>query len=445
MSGEKKGFSLYTSTMVVVANMIGTGVFTSIGFQVIGITSASVIIVLWLLGGVMSLLGALCYAELAASIKKSGGEYAFLSYVFGKPVGFMAAWISILVGFAAPVAAAAVPLGDYFTGSLHLEYVYFIGNYEVSLANIFALSVILIVTIVHSFSHKASSFFQNISTSLKIGFVLVLIAIGLVNGNTGGNDFTLSDEMFSVAFVISLYWVSYSYSGWNAASYIAGEVENPGRNVPRALLMGTGMVTLLYVLLNLVFTWALPFDQMRFQKDVGLIFANEVLGTTWGSVMGLVISFLLVSSVSSMVLAGPRVSRIMAAETGRLPFLARVNRNGIPTVAIVVQCILTFLYVISARFDQVIIFIGFTLNLFTFLTVLGLIVHRIRFKDADRPFKTPLYPLVPILFLVLQGWILVYGIIYKPWESCIGLGFALAGLLVYFATAALGKKQTPAS
>lgn len=434
MSNQK--ISLLTATSVVIANMIGTGVFTSLGFQLLGIESAFAIVCLWLIGGIVAFCGALCYSELGASLPRSGGEYNFLSYIFHPLPGFLSGWVSATVGFAAPVALAGIALGKYSAGFL-----------PGSNPNLIALVTILVITFVHLYSLKAGSRFQNIFTLSKVLLIGLFILAGFMTDAPAQTQFwpveNLSNPkadwrmIYSGAFAISLVWVSYSYSGWNAAAYIAGDMQDPQKNIPKALLRGTLVVTTLYVLLNVVFLWSTPIQDLSGQVEVGFVAANHIFGLTGGKWMALLISFFLVSSISSMIIAGPRVSMTMGEDKPSLAWLAKKTQNGVPANAIFLQTAITVLLVLTATFEQVLTYVGFTLNLFTFATVLGAMVLRRKEPELPRPYRIPFYPLPPLLFLMLNGWMLVFLLTQKPMESLLGLGTLGVGSIIYFA----GKKN----
>ena len=429
----KKRFSLYTAIMVVVANMIGTGVFTSIGFQVAGIKSGSAILLLWLIGGIISFFGAYSYAILGSFYKKNGGEYLFLKSAYSERLGFLSGWISFLLGFAAPIAAACFAFSSYFSGMLHTDPSLKI--FGISSVTIYSVCILIIVTLIHSYSHKVSSLFQNVLSSLKIAILLVLIVIGLVNSNYTEISFALGDHfmdnVWNKAFVFSLFFVTYSYSGWNAASYIGGEVINPKRNVPLALIIGTGTVSILYILLNFVFLKNIPIDHMVNQLDVGVIYATELLGDIWGRVFGGIIAFLLISSISSMVLAGPRVTNAVAKDFKRLSWFSYENKNGLPIRALWIQAFIAIIFVVSSSFESLITMIGFVLNLFTMLTVIGSLRVGLRIKKVSGLINKFVFPWFPVIFLLFQLWILIFGLYSKPIESCIGLLITFIGIPVY--------------
>ena len=240
---------------------------------------------------------------------------------------------------------------------------------------------------------------------------------------------------------IALFFVSYSYSGWNAASYIAGEIDNPQKNLPKSLLYGTAIVTVLYVLLNYVFLYTSPIASLAGKSDVGYVSATFIFGDTGGKIISVIISILLVSSVSSMVMAGPRVSQAMGNDLKFLSFLSKTTKNNTPLNATIFQLVISLFFIFTATFSQVITYIGFTLLLFTFLTVFGLFIIRVKKMNTKDSFRTPFYPLTPILFLIFNTWLLYFGFTQKPLESMIGVATVLLGLVVYF----VGRNKTTES
>ena len=429
MDTKKIGF--YTATSIVIANMIGTGVFTSLGYQVIDIHSVFSLLFLWLVGGVIALCGALSYSELASALPRSGSEYHYLSKIYHPSIGFLSGWVSMTVGFAAPVALSAMLLGGYVNKVFP----------EMN-ATILALSVVYTLTFIHILSIKTGSRFQNIFTLLKILLILFIIISGFILPAHQSISIFPSvnslKDITSSGFAISLFWVSYSYSGWNASSYIAGEIENPRRNVPRSLFIGTLFVAIIYILLNFVFLYTTPMPAMAGQKEVGFVVSKVMFGERGGDIISMIIALLLISSASSMIIVGPRVSQVMGEDNRLLSFLSTKGKFDIPYLAILFQSFISFILIITSTFEQVLIYVGFTLNIFTFLTVLGLIIFRIKHPDIERPYKTWGYPITPIVFLVVTLWILCYGVIIRPHESLIGIGTVLLGLIVYF----IGRNKT---
>lgn len=434
MAGDSRPrlFSPFTAFTLVVASMVGTGVLTSLGFQVAVLQHGFSILALWGLGGVASLCGAMAYAELGSRFPGSGGEYRYLSRLYHPVLGFVAGWASFLIGFAAPVAASGLALGNYLVHSLNLPES--LPGFPLSAPVVIGLTTATLLTLVHARSHTVSGHFQNGFTLLKISVIVALILIGLFAPKTSIDFLPHAQslqELLSPGFVISLYFVSYAYSGWNASAYIAGEIHNPEKNLPRSLLSGTVLVTLLYLSLNAVFLWVVPVTELSGQLETGLIFARRVLGAEWGRWMGLVIALLLVSGMSSMIIAGSRVGRAVASDYPALVWMSRVNSWSIPVHALWVQWILVALYLLTASFEQVILYIGFTLNLFAFLCVLGLVILRLRQGPPEMGYRTPGFPWVPGVFLLFSAWLLVYGLVYQPMESISGISVCLAGALIW--------------
>ena len=428
----KTKFSLTTATALVVANMVGSGVFTSLGFQAAGISSGPALLLLWILGGAIALFGALTYSEAGVLFPRSGGEYHFLTEMFHPALGFLAGWISFLVGFAAPVAAAAMGLGRYLTSALAVPEKTGAGLPSSSLI---AVGVVAVLTVLHSLDKSLGARFQNVITIFKVLFIVLIIVLGLAMGEPTGLSFAPTGralrDVLSPAFAVSMFFVTFSYSGWNAAAYVAGEIENPRRNLPRSLIAGTLIVSVLYIFLNFVFLRTIPIAELSGKLEVGYLFAGRVFGAAGGRLMSAVIAFLLLSSVSAMIIAGPRISRVIGEDYRLFRFLGKTTAKDIPAAAVVVQGLLSVFYIVTSTFDQVIVFIGFTLNLFTFMTVLGVMLMRRKRPDLPRPYRTWGYPWTPAAFLVIHVYILAYGLIYRPRESLAGLGLTAAGLVVY--------------
>jgi APA family basic amino acid/polyamine antiporter len=420
-----------TGAAIVVANMVGTGVFTSLGFQVMDIESGFALLMLWLVGGLIALCGAVSYAELAAAMPRSGGEYHYLSQIYHPALGFLSGWVSATVGFAAPTALAALALGQYAKSvwpGLEPQWL--------------SVAVVLALTLVHGSSTRIGSRLQIIITAVKVVVLVVFIGSGMVVGEGQSIRF-LPDAagwraLLSPAFAVSLVFVSYAYSGWNAAVYVTGEIENPKRNLSRILLAGTAVVLLLYVGLNYVFLRSTPLAGLKGQVEVGFVAATSLFGPLGGRLMGGIIAGLLVSTISSMVFAGPRIVQTMGEDIPALHFLAPKSRAGIPVRALLLQTAITLAFILKPSFQGVLVYAGFVLNLFTFLTVLGLFVLRARQPELPHPYKAWGYPITPLIFLALSGWTLFFILRDKPWESLYGLGTLAVGALVYFLTTRIG-------
>lgn len=417
--------STFTAICIVIADMIGIGVFTSLGFQVADIRTGFPILLLWTLGGAVALCGALCYGELAAAMPRSGGEYHFLSRIYHPAAGFMAGWISATAGFAAPIALAAAAFGSYFHGV-----------FPGTSALMVSLAVAWITALVHLTHLKLGSAYHNFSTLLKIVTILFIIGVGIffcrhpqpipflpVNGDL--------HRIISAPFWVSLIFVLYSYSGWNASTYIINEIRQPKRAVPRSLFIGTLVVLVLYVSLNAIFLHTTPVDQMAGQIEIGQIAGRFNFGESGANIMTLLICLCLLSSLSSMTWIGPRVAMTIGEDFRALRFFAVKNRGDIPVVASLFQIAIVTLLLLTSSFEQVLVYIGFSLTLCTFFTVLGVIVLRRTRPDLPRPYKTWGYPFTPLFFLAVTAFTMAHLLISRPWASLASLATALFGLILY--------------
>jgi APA family basic amino acid/polyamine antiporter len=420
-----KKISAITATNLVVANMIGTGIFTSLGFQVAAITSDLALMALWAVGGFAALCGALCYAELATALPRSGGEYHYLSRIYHPSIGFLSGWISAVVGFPAPIALAGIAFGEYFK-------VFTPGYSPV----VISLIVVWIITAVHLFGIRTEELFQNGATFLKLGLIFVLIIAGFLIGNPQRLDLSFGPESFgtllSGPFAVSLVYVMYAYSGWNAATYITDEVRNPATNVPRALLAGTVSVTVLYLVLNYVFLLTTSKSLLSGKVEVGLLAGQAIFGPTGGKIVSGLIGVGLIATISAMVWLGPRITKRMGEDLPKLKIFAQSSAHGTPYAAIILQVIVVTILVGTGTFQTVLIYTQFSLLLSSFLTVLGLIVLRFREPNLERPYKVWGYPVTPILFLAITLWMMTFVVLEKPKESLLGLITVLAGLIIFF-------------
>lgn len=412
-----------TATLLVVASMVGTGVFTTTGLLLESIPSSPAVLLAWLLGGVIALFGALSYAELVAAMPRNGGEYQLLSRIFHPAVGFVAGWISLIVGFSAPIAAAAIAFGVYFQA-------------VVPAADPVLSAVVLIsaLSMVHAARVTLGSGLQNIFSIAKVTVVAAFIIGGCLLGQperlTEGSIPTLN-ALATPGFAIGLIYVSFAYSGWNGAAYIAGEIRNPQRALPRALALGTALVTLLYLGLNVVFLSAAPQSELAGAIDVGNVAAVSLFGVKAGHLLSGVISLLLVSSVSAMIMAGPRVYQAIGEDYRVFHFLRARSGNSGPIYAICLQAAAAFVMLFTSSFDQLLTYIGFTLSISAGLTVVGVFVLRRREPDMARPYRCWGYPLTPILFIALSCWMVVFTLVADPPVAIVGVATIAAGLVIY--------------
>lgn len=409
---------------LVFASMVGTGVFTSLGFQVAALPSPPVILLLWSIGGLVALCGALSYAELAAALPRSGGEYHFLARIFHPATGLMAGFVSVFVGFSAPIALGALAFGRYAAAAWP-------GLPPLPMS----LAIVVGLALVHAVALRVSGGFQLVATLFKALLICGFIVLGCAKGN--GLDLTLKPGdlllVGSAPFAVSLMFVLYSYSGWNAAVYITGEVENPARAVPAALVCATLAVIMLYVLLNAVFLASAPVGDFAGRIEVGEIAATALLGPDGGRLMSTIISIGLVSSLSALTWAGPRVAQAAGRDFPALAWFAVTTRSGVPRRALLFQTSVVLLLLLTASFEAVLVYAQFALIACSALTVVGLFVLRWREPGLARPFRCPGYPFVPAIFLLASVFTLGYTIVTRPLQAGAGLATLACGAMLYFA------------
>ena len=423
-------FQHQTVTAVVIANMIGTGVFTSLGFQLLDIQSGFAILLLWALGGLIAVCGSMTYAELGSALPRSGGEYNFLTEIYHPSAGFISGWISATIGFSAPTALAAITFSTYLL-TIFPE----INNDW--LRKIIACSLIVILAFIHSSNRKSSGGLQMIFTVMKVG-VIILFCFGAilfakniqpVSFSPNSNDIS---TIFSGSFAVSLIYVSYAYTGWNAATYLSSEIERPQKYLPLILISGTTIVTVLYILLNFVFLSVAPIEDMQGKIEIGFIAAQSAFGGSVANFTGLVLSLLLISTVSAMTIAGPRVLQVIGEDFKVLNILSRKRKDGIPSTAIYIQSSIAIIFILSSSFESILVFAGFTLALNSFVTVIAVFVLRSKQPNLPKPYKTFGYPFTPLIYLALTGWTLYFVIINRPIEVLFSLGIILSGLIFYY-------------
>ena len=416
--------SVIVAAAIVIADMIGVGVFTSLGFQVKGIPSAFSILMLWTVGGLVALCGVFSYSELGAMFPRSSGEYNFLSRAYHPAFGFLAGWISATVGFAAPVALAAMAFGEYGKSVIP----------GVS-PTVLAVGVVWLVSLIQLTGVKHSSNFQFISTVLKVVLIVVFLLTGFVVGTPQPVSFAPSPsavtDIFSAPFAISLVFVMYSFSGWNAATYIIGEIENPAQNLPRAMLAGTAIVMVLYVALNAVFLHTAPVDKLAGQLDVAVVSGRYIFGEVGGRIVAAMICIGLISAISAMMWIGPRVTMTMGEDMPAIAIFARKSSTGVPAYAILFQLAVATVMLFTRSFEAVLDFIQVSLLFCSFFTVLGVIKLRITRPDLPRPYRAWGYPLTPLVFLLVTGFMMYYLLTERPLQAFLGMLIMISGLLIY--------------
>ncbi|MDR2836567.1 MAG: amino acid permease [Bacteroidales bacterium] len=411
-----KQIGLLTAIAYVIANMVGTGVFTSLGFQLSGgVTDIAAIIILWLMGGIIAFTGAQVYGELGAVMPRSGGEYNFLSKLYHPSIGFMSGFFSMFVGFAAPIALAAMALSEYFSNI-----------YSGINVKIIAAGIIIIISVVHAIGIKSGSIFQMFFTVLKIILIIVFIIASFFLASKHQEISIIPtkitwQQIMSSGFAISLIYVYYSYSGWNAASYFVSELKNPAKTLPRSLIVGTVIVIFLYLFLNFSFLLVSPIADLSGKVDVGAIAATSIFGNTGGIIISGIISILLISTISSMIFVGPRVIQTIGEDYKAFHFLSKKTKTGVPLLAIVVQSSISLILLFTSTFETLLSYLGIVMNIFAFLTVMGVFIHRKKYPKMERKYKTWGYPVTPIIFMLFVLWNMGYMFVFKSFESITAL------------------------
>jgi APA family basic amino acid/polyamine antiporter len=458
------GFSI--TAAIVIANMIGTGVFTSTGLQARDLHDPATILAAWIVGGVLALCGAAAYAELGAMMPEAGGEYVYLGRAYHPAVGFLSGWVTLTAGFSASIAVSALAFATYLAKlvpgldapAAWLTADLAVGDHHlltIALGAREAVAIALIVGItgLHSFDTRLGGWVQAGFTGVKvlliIGFIVCGVALGHGDWHNLRSQHGGLTNLTTPQFAMALMYVSFAYSGWNAAAYVAGEVVRPERTLPRSLLAGTGVVMLVYVLLNLVFLYAVPSDSLAGLPggggpviEVGDAAAHQLFGSRAAALVTSVIALALVSGVSAMMIAGPRIYAAMAAD-GALPGpLSRYNRRGVPTVAVVAQGALGIVFVLVGDLGQLIRSVGFLLAIFAALTVGAVFILRRRGHRA--PYRTFGYPVTPILFIALSGWIAYAQVEGHFAESMVVLAVLAVGGVLYRAFGRAPRRSTAA-
>jgi APA family basic amino acid/polyamine antiporter len=437
--GLERRLGLFPLTNIVIANMIGAGIFTASGLLMADLKKPLLMLSLWIAGGVIALCGALSYGELGAAIPRAGGEYIFLSKLFHPAFGFLSGWVSFFAGFSAPIAASAIGFSEYLTrafpGLLNLGL--FDSSIEATaLKKFYSILVIIIFTLIHARGIKAGSRVQNFLTVLKVALIVGLVVLGFSSGRgsfehlSAGGDFRFDFGGWKTI-GLSLMWIMFAYSGWNASGYIGSEIKNPQKNLPRSLILGTGIVLLLYLCLNLFYIYAVSPDKMAGVISIGGLAVGNLFGKSFGSVLSVLIAFALFSSLSAFIILGPRVYYAMALDGYFFSFASSVHSKfKVPSKSILLQGLIAAALVLFGTFDQILTYMGFSLGIFPILSVLG--VFKLRRSKASA-YKLPGFPVVPLIYVLAGISILILGFFERPVESSIAIGMVLIGIPVFLA------------
>ena len=435
-----------TATSVVIANVIGGGILTTPGFLARDLGSPQAVMGIWLLGGLLAMAGALCYSELGAAYPEAGGEYVYLREAYGPLAAYLNGWICFFASFSAPIAAACIAFAAYLSHFLpgaspdSILFETALGNWQWRLSggHIAALLALWTLTLLHVSGVERGGRAQVIMTAGKVIALAALVALGFAFGAGDWGHFAAGPAGALPAAArqnlpVSLIFVLYCYSGWNAAAYLAGEVRDPHRNIPLSLLTGTVIVALLYIGLNAVFIYGLGISGMTAVPQIGEKASLALFGPAITRVAAGVMALSILASASAMILAGPRVYYAMASD-GLFPQrLAKVHaRYHSPAWAIVAQSAWASILLLTGSFEQLIVYSGFVMTLFSALAVAAVVALRVRRPELPRPFRVPFYPLTPLLFVGFSAWILVFTLRGRPTESLLGVATVLVGLPFYY-------------
>ncbi|HPF01727.1 MAG TPA: amino acid permease [Bacteroidales bacterium] len=434
----QRRLGLFPSTNIVVANMIGAGIFTTSGLLMTGLNSPLLMVVLWVAGGLIALCGALSYGELGAAMPGAGGEYLFLSRIFNPIFGFLSGWVSFIVGFSAPIAASAMGFSEYLCRAWPglSDWLSSAGIMsEIWTKKVISLSVIIIFTIIHYRGIKTGARVQNVLTVLKVLLIMVLLIAGFSSPEGSFTNFS-RDSISQTGFAgwktigLSLMWIMFAYSGWNASTYLGAEIRNPKKTLPLSLIYGTGIVIFLYVAMNILYVYAISPGQMKNVISVGGLAMGNLFGKPAEVLFSLLIGFALFSSLSAFIIIGPRVYYSMAKDGLFFKSVARIHpRFGVPSNSILLQCLIACILALSGSFEQILTYMGFALGIFPVLTVAGLFIMR---SSGLSVVKIPGYPVTQLIYIAAGLMILILSFLERPGESAIALATVAIGIPAYF-------------
>lgn len=440
MAEEKlqRKLGLFPATNIVVANMIGAGIFTTSGLLMAGLNDPLLMLILWAVGGIIALFGALSYGELGAAMPGAGGEYLFLSKLYHPLYGFLSGWVSFMVGFSAPIAASAMGFSEYFTRAVPgftrgIADAGFMS--EAVTAKLISVSVIVIFTFIHYRGIKTGARIQNVLTILKVLLILVLLFAGFTSGKGDFSNFTgkgIAPGGFAgwKTIGLSLMWIMFAYSGWNASTYLGAEIKNPSKTLPGSLLYGTAIVMVLYLALNVLYVYGINPQEMKGVISVGGLAMGNLFGRSAEILFSLLIAFALFSSLSAFIIIGPRVYYSMAKDGLFFRSVAKIHpKFQVPSNSIVLQCVIACILALSGTFEQILTYMGFALGIFPVMTILGVFILR---KRKGNNLKLPGYPVTQIIYILAGLMMLILSYLERPMESSIALLVIVAGIPAYF-------------
>jgi APA family basic amino acid/polyamine antiporter len=449
VSLERK-LGLFDSTMIVMGVVIGSGIFLTTGIMAKSIPSASLILLAWIVGGLLSLAGALAYAELGAAMPEAGGQYIYLREAYGPLSGFLFGWIMFLVYQTGSIAAVSVGFAEYFGHffpSVSTQKIIFstditlLGHtfaYTLSRGQGVAIAVIIFLSIFNYIGLGFGSVIQNIFTVLKIGAIVAIVAFGFILGKGSEIDFSLNPSGFSsgslmVGFGVAMIAVIWTFDGWNNINFTAGEIKNPKRNLPLSLILGTLGITALYAAINYIYLYALPISEMSGVSRIAEKATSVLFGGTSASLISAAVVISTFGCVNGMILTGPRVYYAMAKDNLFFRRVSEVHpRFKTPGFSIFIQALWACLLTLSGTYEQLFTYVTFAAIIFYIAAAASVFTLRKKYPDLPRPYKTWGYPIVPIFYIIASLGILINTLFEKPVESIAGLGFVVIGIPVYY-------------
>lgn len=426
--GRVSGF---TAACVLVSNVIGGGIFTATGFMARDLRDPWLILSLWVLGALFALAGALSYSELAAALPRVGGEYIYIKEAYGPLLGYLSGWASFTIGFGAAIAAASASFAAYLLQLVPHQ------SESQWASKLIACLLLWGLTSVHLAGVGAGGWVQRVLTVTKAASILLLALGAFLFGQGDWGHLAPASVTTAPGFgaiAVSFVFVIYAYSGWNAIGYIAGEINSPGRTIPIVLTWGTAFVGFVYLMLNAVYFYALPVEALAHPPilPVAEKAAVSLFGVGAARLITLVLCISIAAAVSAMVWAGPRVYYAMALD-GRIPSgLAHRAESGAPSNAILLQTAWATVLILSGTFEQLVVYTGIILGTFSALAVAAVMVLRRTQPSLPRPYRVPLYPVIPCAYIGAAAAVVFYTVAERPTEAGLGLATVLAGVPFYF-------------
>ncbi len=433
----KRQIGLGTAILIIIADVIGTGIFmNTTGYVLKNSGDALVVLILWAVAGVVAITGSLCYAELASIWPDDGGEYVYLKKIFGFLPSFLTGWVSMVVAFSLAAALTSVTVVVYLNR--------FIGGDVLAgewTQKLIAAGIVFFFGVVHIIGVNKGSIVQNLLTLLKLLIVFSLIGFGFYFADWSLSDRLVNDYGFGkdfsfVGYGSLLIMIMYAYSGWNGATYIAGEIKDPKKNLPKALFWGPVIITLIYLALNVVFLISSPAEQLIADNAVvGSVSTQNLFGANFSPIFSISIAVILLSSVSAQMMIGPRVYYAMAKDRMTFSSLSRINpKFQTPDFAIILQMFIaiTYVFIGGDKVFQLLIYMGFALSVFPLLCVIGMVILRYKQPELERSYRVPFFPLTPLIYIILTSAMMVTSLITNTVPSLFAVGVLAVGVVVFY-------------